>query len=92
MNSSRLQVASLMSGLGALILGFGLGVWAGRFFGGTGWPFILSGALLHGLGMFATHRLQDDSAQPRWSKALYWLCWLLLGGVVTYIILRLAKA
>ena len=63
--TSRLQIASLISGLGALILGVGLGVWGARFLSDIWWPFVFAGVLLHGWGMLDSHRLKSREQVTR---------------------------
>jgi hypothetical protein len=47
--------------------------------------FIALGILLHGWGMLAKHGLESNADVPRWSKSLYWLCWLTLGAFALWI-------
>lgn len=86
----RLRWAGLASGIGAGILGIGLGVlWAAHLR-----PYALSllflGVLLHGWGMLETHRTPQrkeraDDPPPWWSVLLYALCWLALVLVVLWL-------
>lgn len=85
----RVKLAELTSGLGAVVLGMGLGVLLSRYLAGLGVPVLLIGLALHGSGMYTKHRLeQGGAAQPWWATALYWLCWALLAALVGYLILR----
>src|SRR5215211_795186 len=70
----------LTSGVGALVLGIGLGALLGKVLGGFGLPLLIAGALVHGWGMFDKHRLEQRAGVPdvRWHVIAYWACWLLL--------------
>jgi hypothetical protein len=47
----------------------------------------LSGALAHAFGMWDKHRLETQTLREGawWVVALYWICWLLLAGVVVFL-------
>ena len=51
---------------------------------------LMLGALLHAWGMFDKHRLERGSAADDlwWSRALYWICWGLLGAMLLYLMTR----
>ena len=89
---NRVKVAELTSGVGALVLGIGLGALFPRWFGSTAWLITLAGLLLHAFGMWDEHRLERTAQRgvDRWVTALYWTCWLLLAGVFVLVILRAA--
>jgi Mn2+/Fe2+ NRAMP family transporter len=90
---SRLKLAELTSGIGAIVLGLGLGVVAGRLLAGIGLPLLISGLLLHGWGMYDKHRLESGAVpQPWWATALYWICWALLAGLAAYLLLTLGRS
>lgn len=82
--------AELIAGLGAVILGIGIGALpALRLQARTMW-FLLAGILIHGWGMFDKHRLETKSGSVEpWTNALYWICWLLLGALFLYVAARL---
>jgi hypothetical protein len=46
---------------------------------------LVLGALLHGWGMAEKYRLEAGATLPAWSKALYWLCWVLLAILMIWI-------
>ncbi|MCE3250037.1 MAG: hypothetical protein K0R41_3862 [Geminicoccaceae bacterium] len=76
----RKRAAELTSGIGALVLGLGLGVAFGERLAGLGVWALVIGALVHGWGMYDKHRIERGSGaeNPWWSALLYWLCWVLL--------------
>ncbi|MBO1905272.1 hypothetical protein KHP60_09855 [Microvirga sp. 3-52] len=76
----RLRLAELTSGVGAVVLGVGLGVLAADHIGSLGLPLLLVGAAVHAWGMFDKHRLgrQADAPEVWWEPAAYWTCWGLL--------------
>lgn len=85
----RLKTADVTSGLGALILGVGLGaIFATRL---SRMALVLSGtgAVLHAVGMWEKHRLEalPGGRRPWWVSGLYWLCWLLMAaGAISMLI------
>lgn len=83
----RLRMAELTSSFGAGVLGVGIGVLAGEYLHRIGLPVLIAGLILHGWGMADKHRLAAGAGVPDvwWSTALYWICWVLLGGLVVYV-------
>lgn len=87
---TRLKLAELTSGVGALVLGLGLGALWPHWFGSTAGAIAVGGLVMHAFGMWDKHRL-ETAAQPgdaRWAKALYWACWVLLAAVVVVLVFR----
>ena len=84
---TRVKVAELTSGIGAVVLGVGVGALLARWVGAAAGVVALIGVLLHGFGMWDKHRLEAGTpgASDRLVVALYWVCWLLLGGVMAYL-------
>jgi hypothetical protein len=85
---TRLKVAELTSGVGALVLGVGLGALFARWFAPAAGVTALAGVVAHAFGMWDKHRLEGQEHAPheRWVTVLYWACWLLLAGVVAFLI------
>ena len=84
--SSRLKRAELASGLGALVLGIGLGALMAHTIGRLDLAFVVLGTGLHGWGMYDKHRIEAGAVRPVWwSEALYWICWALLIGMIAYL-------
>ncbi|MFC1458325.1 MULTISPECIES: hypothetical protein [Microvirga] len=79
--SERLRLAELTSGVGAVVLGIGLGVLAADHLDRVGLPLLLVGAAVHAWGMFDKHRLERQADAPAvwWAPVAYWTCWGLLG-------------
>ena len=88
---NRVKVAELTSGTGALILGVAIGVYLHNALQPLGLVILIVGFVVHGWGMFDLRRLHQkaNEPEPRWATALYWLCWLLLGGLAIAMMLRL---
>ncbi|WP_201860733.1 hypothetical protein [Microvirga soli] len=88
----RLRLAELTSGVGAVVLGIGLGVLAADRLDRVGLPLLLVGAAVHAWGMFDKHRLerQADAPDAWWGPVAYWSCWGLLGILAAGFMLRLA--
>jgi hypothetical protein len=85
---NRLKLAELTSGVGALVLGVGLGALLPGWFGAAAGLITVTGLSLHAFGMWDKHRLETvgQAENPLWVVALYWVCWLLLGVVLTILI------
>ena len=85
---NRLKLADLTSGVGALVLGVGLGALFPQWFGPAAGMITVAGLSLHAFGMWHKHRLEarGQAENPVWVVALYWVCWLLLAGVLTTLL------
>jgi hypothetical protein len=85
----RIRLAELTSGLGAAVLGLGLGVVMASYLSNLGVPILVAGLLLHAWGMTDKHRLEANPDVPSawWVTALYWGCWLLLGALAGFLVL-----
>ena len=89
---TRLQIADLTSGVGAVVLGLGLGaLWAEWLMSAAG-LIATVGLVMHGFGMWDKHRREPDATarDSRWTLAMYWGCWLLLAAVVGLLVFRIA--
>jgi hypothetical protein len=84
---TRMKLADLTSGVGALVLGVGLGALFPSWFATEAALITVIGLMLHGFGMWDKHRLeaQAHAETGRWMLALYWVCWLLLAGVAVFV-------
>lgn len=88
--SARLKQAELASGVGAGLVGCGVGVLVAAYLQ----PFVVAilgvGAALHSWGMWGKHRLESAtrSRVVWWEALLYWVCWRALLGLAVYIVLR----
>ena len=80
---NRRKLAELTSGVGALVLGVGLGAMFPRWFAAVAGQITVAGLFLHAFGMWDKHRLEamSEADNPLWVVALYWICWLLLATV-----------
>jgi hypothetical protein len=78
--ASRAKVADLMSGIGALVLGIGIGSYVPLFGRSAAVVVIVLGAVLHSVGMWEVHRLEAGTRLPRWTTGVYVVCWLLLAA------------
>ncbi len=82
---ARMKQNDLASGVGAGLLGAGVGVLAAAYLSPYAVPLVVVGAILHLWAMWERHRLEAGGARVWWAEALYWLCWALLlviGGLV----------
>jgi hypothetical protein len=83
----RRKQLDLASDAGAGVLGIGglgalLGQWVTRYVV----LLVVLGMLLHGWGMVENRRLEMGAAIPLWATAMYWLCWILLAGLLFLIV------
>jgi hypothetical protein len=80
----RLKLAELTSGVGALVLGVGLGALFPQLFGDVAGAITVVGISLHAFGMWDKHRVEgrDQAENPLWVMVSYWGCWLLLPSVL----------
>jgi hypothetical protein len=85
---TRLKLADLTSGVGALVLGVGLGTLLPRWFSPVAGLITVAGLSLHAFGMWDKHRLEalGGTDNPSWVVALYWVCWLLLAAVLAMLV------
>jgi drug/metabolite transporter (DMT)-like permease len=88
--ASRARIAELMSGVGALVLGVGIGSYLPLFGRSAALVVIVLGAVLHSVGMVEVHRLEAGTRLPRWTTGVYVVCWLLLaaGAILLAPVLR----
>lgn len=77
---SKMKVADLTSGAGALILGIGLGAYFYDRVGKYAILLFIIGAVSHSWGMYDKNRIEKrlTSSTVWWEKVFYWLCWILL--------------
>jgi len=82
--------ADLASGIGAGLLGGGLGALVAQYVSvaAVAVPFVVIGVILHAWGMLERHRL--DAAAPRmwWAEILIWGCWATLVVLVAFLLIR----
>ena len=76
----RLKLAELTSGVGALVLGVGLGALLPQWFGRLAEVITVVGLALHAFGMWDKHHIEErhQAENSLWVVVLYWVCWLLL--------------
>jgi hypothetical protein len=85
---TRLKLAELTSGVGALVVGIGLGALFATWIGSAAGFVTLAGLTVHAFGMWDKHRIerQTEIDTGRLVAALYWVCWVMLGSVFLYLI------
>lgn len=86
----RLRLAELSSGLGAGVLGLGIGALTATYLQGLGLPILIAGLILHAWGMTDKHRVEVKAGVPGvwWSTVLYWICWGSLVALAAYAVVR----
>lgn len=87
MNQDRIKRLELLSGLGAGVLGAGLGLLFAEWLEPYAVPALMLGIVTHGWAMFQKSRAEQGAgdAQPAWSVSTEWICWALLALLVIYI-------
>jgi hypothetical protein len=87
---TRVKVAELTSGIGALVLGVGIGAMFPRWFAPSAALIAAAGVIAHAFGMWDKHRLEAQSHADggTWIAALYWACWFLLAAVIVLLFVR----
>jgi hypothetical protein len=80
-----LKYVQLAGSTGAGVLGAGLGALFAQWAAPYAVPLILLGVVMHGWGMLEGRRLDAAAETPLWSKALHWLCWIILGILIVWI-------
>jgi hypothetical protein len=85
---NRLKTAELTSGVGALVLGVGLGAMGPGWLNRSAAWITLAGLALHAFGMWDKHQIERHQLDrtPPWVVVLYWICWVLLGAVLTVVV------
>lgn len=80
----KLTRVDLLCGVGALVLGMGIGALAAPALGWLAVPLFLIGCLSHGWGMIQKHRIEQlgASGSAAWETALYWGCWAAIAVVL----------
>ena len=87
---ARVKRAELLSSLGAGVLGAGLALLLPNQLAPYAIPILLLGLISHAVGMSQKHGLEQKGEVARvwWAEALYWLCWLALGALFVFIVIR----
>jgi hypothetical protein len=87
---TRLQIADLTSGVGAVVLGLGLGALWSEWLAPAAGLIAAVGLVMHGFGMWDKHRRESDVTVRNswWTLAMYWGCWVLLAAVVGLLAIR----
>lgn len=85
--TARLKFAELLSSIGALVLGVGLGAALSSYVASVAVPLLVVGIVSHGWGMLQKHRLEAkaDHMTAWWETALYWVCWAALAVLLLLI-------
>lgn len=83
----RIQLAS--SG-GAALAGAGVGVLLAKALAPVAWGLAILGIVLHALSMIARRHIERRAGVrlPWWSVALFWTCWIVLGGLAVWLGVR----
>ena len=90
MARGAVKAAELASGLGAVVLGGGLALLVTDVLRGYAIPILVAGILVHGVGMSLKHRLEAAQREPLWwERALFWFCWVCLGLLGAWLLVRL---
>ena len=87
---SRVKRAETTSSIGTGVLGAGIALLFPTRFQAFALPILAIGLVMHVWGMYDKHRLESVGRTTRlwWAELLYWFCWLTLGAVLLYLLLR----
>lgn len=90
-HAAHLKRAELVSALGALMLGAGIGGLAAPWLGRGAVAVLLLGLAVHAWGMYDKHALErgSEASSMRFTEPLYWSCWILLTGVFVWLAARI---
>ena len=85
---NRMKLAELTSGVGALVLGLGLGAIFAQWLRQSAIVITSLGLVAHAFGMWDKHRLEGRARQddPTWVTLLYWTCWLGLAAIAVWLL------
>lgn len=88
---ARAALGSL-SAIGAALAGFGVGVLFASALSTLAWPAIAVGIAVHVFGMVGTMRFQSAAgyAPSALERSGYWLCWVIIAGLLIYAAVELA--
>lgn len=88
---ARTRRAELAGGLGAGVLGAGLGLLLPLSARTLAIPIALIGLVSHGWGMYQKHRLEATPDDPPiwWAELTFWVCWIGLATASFLLISRL---
>ena len=87
---AAIKSAELASGLGAIVLGVGVGLFVPTPLRAYALPLIGAGVLVHGAGMSLKHRLATRQGEALWWEAsLFWLCWAILAILAAWLVWQL---
>jgi hypothetical protein len=86
-----LKNSELISGVGALVLGAGLGLLAPMLMRRYAVLVVVVGIALHGAGMTLKYHLErrQNGAGVWWERLLFWTCWLGLAVLAVWLTVRL---
>jgi hypothetical protein len=81
----RIQLAA--SG-GAALAGAGVGVLLAQALAPVAWGLAVLGIVLHAWSMVARRHAERRAGVrlPGWSVALFWACWIVLGGLAVWLV------
>ena len=88
--AASLKRAETTSSVGAGVLGAGIGLMQAELLEAYALPILAIGLVMHAWGMYDKHRLEAQSnvPQPWWATLFYWVCWILLAGLILYVAIR----
>jgi hypothetical protein len=86
---SHTERAELLSSVGAGVLGAGMALLFAQVLAPYALAILLVGLVAHAWGMFQKHEIERGGSRGRiwWAEALYWLCWISMAALLTYIAL-----
>jgi hypothetical protein len=91
----KIELAQSASGIGAFVLGIGVGVLFLATVSVAKFAFLAAGIVLHGWGMMALSRMKNTDGSPmfytnHWLRLLMWVCAVALIALIVFLINALA--
>lgn len=87
---ASLKRQELLSTLGVLSLGLGVGTLASSYLRSVAPALVVLGAGMHSWAMYRRRHLERSASMrsARWMEVLYWGCWLLLALLAAWLARR----
>lgn len=89
-NESIVKRMEILSGVGAGVIGFALGLLTPSTFDSLAVLVLFLGAVMHGYGMYRKHVMQTNlgGKVPTWSPVVEGGCWLFLAVILLYAFIK----
>lgn len=88
--AAAMKRAETTSTIGAGVLGAGIALMLPDLLVSYALPILAIGLVMHAWGMYDKHRIEEQSnvLNVWWATPFYWGCWIALGGLIVWVVLR----